>query len=1001
MKVGEIMATASTRSYPDYTSIAGVKAYWIETIAPNYFDFTNVNNYNVGLFGYVNEVMGNTAEDSFNAVAIARREFYPVTAQFTSSLYAMATLQSIDIPLTTPATCRCILFIPQNEIIDNSVYDSTTGLYNCTIDNCLKIFAGDLQFMLDYPIQIISNYTDRWTHTVHYDVSVKNSLNTSTSARYISNRVLSENGQNFVALFVDCIRQLEMQEITKTVVKDTILDTVTMDIDFDGNLANFEVFYKENSNTEERQLTKVLINAKTPATPYVQYQLVNQNKIRLTFAYNTIFTPKFNSEIIVRVYTSEGKDGNFNQFKEDLVCSSNSEKYPYNSNFTILGRVSGSATGGKDQMISEQFRNKVLQAYATNMTITTDNDLQFYFDDLSDDIDGVKILFKKKRDDAFIRLFGAYSVYKDAGKNVIPTNTLEVELYKHDIVEDVTQSINRMVIPAGTVFKYKASDSYIAVPAYNTDGTLMTLMDVARSGDETTMYFATPFLIGINLYPNNCGYYMNSVNQTIAIEYTYINDNSAMQFIGSTFSTFRNALDGSNYYKFRIMVSPASDMDINRVAIANDPEESDNQIRAEHNGIVLKEEYFFDETIDQGYVRYVIEYTLDDDTTELAYIQASNTLPINHTSITGYKMKLDVGDTFTAGDILAVKRCDDQGTLVMVTDLSNQLYNNNYYIPLSVQDIDESTQAFILEGYLATDDAIDISEKMTFTHGIFHSNGQEATYLALNIRKQIMQMHVLYRNEDNNVGHQYDQFTGLGQYTLTNSYVTNENEPFDLVTVLSYIRSNLDFYPIDPYNPHDNQDFQIVVDEVPLLGAAWASDPDHFNYFVTQFALVNDVLNHADLSLNNTFSIDTKFYNTYGKARFFTVGNNQDSMNALDSVRCKFHFGVSLNLVSNTDTFLTKFRKFIQEYIEDDDRITTLGQDLYILNMISAIQENFSEILFIEYYGFNSYGHNAQKIIGPDLTVYYDEFIPEFLNLNVVKDDNGNDYPEIIVDILT
>ena len=124
-------------------------------------------------------------------------------------------------------------------------------------------------------------------------------------------------------------------------------------------------------------------------------------------------------------------------------------------------------------------------------------------------------------------------------------------------------------------------------------------------------------------------------------------------------------------------------------------------------------------------------------------------------------------------------------------------------------------------------------------------------------------------------------------------------------------------------------------------------------------------------------------------------------MESLDSVRCKFHFGVKLGLVSNTDTFLTKFRKYVQEYIENDDRITTLGQDLYILNLISAIRENFDEILYLEYYGFNSYDHSAQKIIGPDLTVYYDEFIPEFLNLNVVQDENGNDYPEIIVDILS
>ena len=102
------MATTTNSTYADYTNIANIKSYWFNTIAPNYLDFNNFNNYNIGIFGYVNEVMANTTEDAFNAIAIARREFYPVTAQFTTSLYQMATLQSIEIPLTSPATCKCL-----------------------------------------------------------------------------------------------------------------------------------------------------------------------------------------------------------------------------------------------------------------------------------------------------------------------------------------------------------------------------------------------------------------------------------------------------------------------------------------------------------------------------------------------------------------------------------------------------------------------------------------------------------------------------------------------------------------------------------------------------------------------------------------------------------------------------------------------------------------------------------------------------------------------------
>ena len=35
------------------------------------------------------------------------------------------------------------------------------------------------------------------------------------------------------------------------------------------------------------------------------------------------------------------------------------------------------------------------------------------FDEVSDSLDGVQVLFKKKRDDVFTRLFGAYALVKD------------------------------------------------------------------------------------------------------------------------------------------------------------------------------------------------------------------------------------------------------------------------------------------------------------------------------------------------------------------------------------------------------------------------------------------------------------------------------------------------------------------------------------------------------------------------------------------------------------
>ena len=995
------MATTTNNVYADYTNISDIKSYWLNNIATKYFDFNNVNNYNVGIFGYVNEIMANTAEDSFNAIAVARREFYPVTAQFTSSLYAMATLQSIDIPLTKPSTCKCALIIPQNEIIENSTWSDDVG--TCVIDNCLKIFAGDIQFMLDYPIIILSKDNGgKYSHTIHYDTKVSNSLNTSNDTRYISNKILKDSGINYVVLFIDTIRQLEMTEITNIVIKDSVLDTITMDIDFDGNLANFEVFYKDNANGKEEQLTKVMVNGKTPMTKYVQYELVNSNKIRLTFRYNSIFTPKYNSEIICRVYTSQGSAGNFNSFAEDLVCSSESEKYPYNTNMTILGKVNGSATGGADQMLTEEFRNAILKAYSTNNTITTSHDLQLHFDDIADNISNVKVLFKKKRDDPLIRLFGAYSVMKDSGKNIIPTNTLDIEFKKSDFVEDSTSILSRVSIKPGSIFEYKNDNDYTLVLAKDENEKPKTFLDIQNEDSKDKLYFTNPFLIGVNINPNSVGYYMASNNMYLPIEYIYVNDNSVQQFIAGTLSVYRNSIIGSNYYRFRILLTPATDIDPTSIITFSDTSSDDNQIIAAHNGRVINEEYYFDNKIQAGYIRYTIEYYTENEKERIQWIQASNTISINKESITGYEMLFNVGDEFISGDILATKRVGDKGNLVMCGDLpENNLFNNGKYIPFTIQSYNESVKGYVMEAYLATDDDISLSEQIVITHGIYDKSGIEDSNVAVKMRNNTLEMNVLYKNiGDNQSSNKYRDrgFVGLNEFTLTNTYISNENENINFVGTLPFIRSVVDFKP-----PEKEGDYKIIIKESPLIGALWAINKDNIDYFISKYISINDQLNSAYYTLENNFSIDSKFYNTYGKARFFTVGNSYDKngMGKLDSVKCKFHFGVKLNTIASNDQFIKKCRKFIQDYIESDDKITTAGQDLYIMNLISEMRSNFSEIAYIEYYGFNKYTYEAQKVIGPDLTDYQENFIPEFLNLDILTDLNGESYPNIDIDILS
>ena len=976
----------------NYTNIGDIKDYWLKNIAPNYFDFEDVNTYGTGIFGYINEVMGTTTEDAFNATNLARREFYPITAQYLSSLYKMATLQSIEIPLTVPAQCKCALIIPQDQIIENSTYSN--GVYNCTIDSCLKIYADNLQYMLDYPINIISKKTDKWVHTTHYDINVNNSLSTNTRKRYLSNQIIHEHNTNYVAIFVDTIRQVEMQQVSKVLIRDNILATTVMDVDFDGKLANFEVFYIENGNDKEVQLKKVMINSATPTVPFVFYEMINENKIRLTFKYNSVFVPKYNSEIICRIYTSQGSAGNFKKFDGDLICSSDSEKYPYNSNMTIVGKINGESYGGKDVLSIDDLRNKVIRAYSTNSTITTSSDLQLAFDQVSDNLDGVKVLFKKKRDDVFTRLFGAYALMKDEGENILPTNTLNVECERANIMSLDSTDQNRIMIKPGTIYKYKSEDSFVANIALDEDGNPLNIMNI--DPDSTEFLFTNPFLIGININPNIVGYYLNTVNSNYSIDYTYVNDNSPVQFISSGIMMERNAILGQDYYKLTVKLTPSIDgMEYDSNVTPADTEAADYAIRAKYNGRIESMTYYTDPNTSESYIRAKILYDTDNEDEKVQYIQASTILGFDQPSKPGYEMKYNVGEEFIANDILAVKMPTDKNNLKVVADLDYSLYTNGYYVPFTIEKFDEANNIYYFSAYLGTTDEIDLDSKIIINHGVYNKNNVENTFLPLKMKDFMIEVCVLYNNDGQNQPHKYSDFAGLNEYTYTNSYTTTSDSLGYFVEDLQFIRSTIDYYPGDSEN-----NWKVTISEVPMVQATWAIDNTRFMNFIDQYKSLDGIMQDVHYSLENNFSIDTKFYNTYGKARFYSVGNTADYMVNLDNVKISMRFGIKLNVQYNQDTFIPKFREYVKNYIENSDSIGSTSQDIFILNLIADAKANFSDIAYIEYYGFNIYNHMAQKIVGPSLEDYIDEFIPEFVNIKTAYTADGVAYPDISVTIL-
>lgn len=960
------------------TSSESMVDFWINEVAPNFLDLEDTNNYSQGLFGYINKVMADSVIDVSNAVGIARREFYPISAQHISSLYKMAATQKISPPTIIPGSIKNgTLIVDQQSVLTNSTVSN--GLYTCVIDNTMVIKAGEKPFLLDYPIIILSKLNNGvWKHTISYDMSVPNELS-NISSNYIKNKLIASNGSTKIMMNV-VMRQLSMTEIPELITQDSTIQTTKLTIRFEGELASFDVFYVEDpESSTEVAMKKVFERGSKYSTPYYWYRMLDDNTIQIIFPKSSnYFTPATNSEIRVRVYTSLGTSGEFPIFKEMLSCDTSlSSKYPYNSNLIVEAIANSACSGAKNKKSKEDFRTtELLPAYATNNTITTATDLQQYYDKEFSDSSN-RLVFKKKRDDAFVRLYSATGIFKDTEGNIIPTNTLDLILTLDDF-EEYNDTTKKAIIKPGMLFTY--GDGVYTGKKEK----VIKLTDNLDIYDDTNKFiFTNPFLIIATLDPNIIGFYYNSLSTSISTECSYVNENNINQFICGNVTASRNAITGENFYKFSVNVTPASTIDGSLFMTQPATTDADYYFRAKKNGEIISKKM-----IDHHCV-CTIKYT---DGTEDTF-NIGNWVTVeddgSYKYHTGYKTTFNVFDTFIANDILATKLVTDLGKLRAGFDLNNVIMNASDFCPLVIEEYNKEMNGFVMSCYISTDDVINSDSTIQIIDGIKTATGQSSGDIGISMNELTAYIHIFYKDDSTNYSHQYDSIKYFTGYTLTNTYVQDAEEKINLIQQIDFIRSNLLFYELTTEQLEESpENFGIKITEVPLAKAGWVKIGNNYTNFTNTVIEHYDNLAETYYLLENNYNFDLKFYNTYGKSRKYQIGV-EHSMIPLENVNLSIKFGIKLNPLADKDSFLSKFRTHIKDKIESINSVSSSGSSIYILNIIKELdndESSFTEIEYLEYYGINNYGYSAQKIepIPSSSSIIEGDdvgTIPEFINI--------------------
>ena len=1001
----------------EYIDNAAIKKMVTESLIDKYFPEIDVNLRNIGMVGYVTELITNSTEDAFNTSAMLFREAFPNRAQLPESIYSHAGIYRLSDVLSKAASCKFLLLlnseiirenIKNGGLVDDPSDDSDNYFY---ISKNTVFFVEDIPFSLDYDIRItvikkkIDN-KDTYTYTANYILDDFTNSISGINYPYIK---LRNSASNILAMEVQC-HQCEREIIEETIMSTNDINYPVIDIEYDGQLGGFDVLYKPPGDTKYTQLQTILAYSEPSKLPFCYYQLIEENKIRITFnMVETYFSPEFNSELKVILYKTLGKDGNFEVYEGDGIdITPDEETYVYpDSGYVIAAQPITAAIGGSNEKDLETIQALTVEAYRTSDVLATENDLQLFFNNYKLRYGDTHILFIKKRDDIFEKIFSAFSLIKKDG-DIYKTNTLDLLLNLYDM-KQVDKST--YIIEPGTLFYSNVNDKiahFVIDDATNTAALASYKADVAAGnakfitpeksiGSTNPLYkdrncsfseyktrkgiatsksvweltkedyatlddpsaskflYMNPFLIKYSTDPNLMSTYITYNNSQITLDFTDQNSDMVDFFTMFTMNMYRG-FSKDKKYNISINLAPVNQVTSGNMLIKEIGKDSEN------NPIYnLKNKY----KCKENPLRVVVVFTLNH--------QNYSCIELVPTEINkeNFNMKFEATiktyDNITSTNNLVLddhriyhNKTNDQYYKIQLIDKTKyDLYDKNDKIIEPDVSTDEVTAK-------VADTAVwetwqDIHPMVAGDRAIVPINGVGVkVYTLYNKRYSVINEQI----EDIPVGAGVNIFKtidpSLSSYTWTNVY-TSQTDNCVFIRSLNNIRSYVefkDFTLLDGSGAFVNDVLDMQIDSIPFMRAATVNDESKmkyfFNAFIQNYEALNDIINTR---LRNQSGIDLKFYNTYGPSKEFFIGEQKE---VLATVNIKLYFDMWFISGTDTVTLIPDIKKFIKDTIES---LNAAGMNtLHISNMIRKLEDRFKAIDHIRFKSINNYDTTYQSI---------------------------------------
>lgn len=168
----------------------------------------------------------------------------------------------------------------------------------------------------------------------------------------------------------------------------------------------------------------------------------------------------------------------------------------------------------------------------------------------------------------------------------------------------------------------------------------------------------------------------------------------------------------------------------------------------------------------------------------------------------------------------------------------------------------------------------------------------------------------------------------------------------------------------------------------PMVGAHYMIDEEYVGMFLEALNSKRAYIERCLALLENSMTIDLKFFNCYGPSITFNIGDKQKTL--INHVDIEMKFRAKLRSASDMQT-KQKIIEFVKEQVENISDIGTL----HIPNLIADLDNNFNTVAeYIEYMNFNKFWLGVQHIV---LEVPDDpHIVPEFICIrNKFNEETG------------